>query len=122
MDDEKHLSGLRRDPGEPARPLNYVRPGASAPDRRPLPGIAGLAGGFAVFFGTVTAWWPIGRLSESGFFLGLLLVPIIALMVGLILRSAFGWRGVVAGVLIAMGLTILIPGIALLVICGGMRL
>jgi hypothetical protein len=49
-------------------------------------------------------------------------VPIIALMVGLILRSAFGWRGVVAGVLIAMGLTILIPGIALLVICGGMRL
>jgi hypothetical protein len=117
---ERTESSEGREP--PARPLDYVRPSTRAAERRPLPVIAGLAVGFAVFFGTVTAWWPIGRMSESAFFLGLAVVPSIALVVGLILRSTFGWRGVVAGVLIALGLTILIPGIALLVICGGMRL
>jgi len=105
----------------PARQLDYVRPGAAAPDRRPLPVIAGLAIGLAVFFGTAAVWWPIGRASEVTFIVGLAVVPLAALVVGLVLRGTFGWRGVVAGVLIALGLTILIPGIALLVICGGMR-
>ena len=110
--------GRSREP----RPLDYVRPATNAAEKRPLPVAAGLGVGFCVFLGTVAMWWPIGRASESGFFLGLGVVPLIALVVGAVLQGAFGWRGVVAGVLTAIGLAVLIPGVALLVICGGMRL
>jgi hypothetical protein len=107
---------------EPARPLDYVRPATNAADKRPLPVAAGMGVGFCVFLGTAAAWWPIGRMSESAFFLGLAAVPMLAMLFAAVLRATFGWRGVMAGVLTAIGLAVLIPGVALLVICGGMRL
>ena len=123
---------MTHDPGQPVpprepreetvRPLDYVRPTTTAADKRPLPVAAGMGVGFCVFLGTAAAWWPIGRMSESGFFLGLAAVPMLAMLFAGVLQATFKWRGVVAGVALALGLAVLIPGIALLVICGGMRL
>ena len=110
--------GRSREP----RPLDYVRPATNAAEKRPLPVAAGLGVGFCVFLGTVAVWWPIGRASGSAAIMGLAVVPLIAMVVAGVLQTAFGWRGVMAGVLLAVGLAVLIPGVALAVICGGMRL
>jgi hypothetical protein len=106
-----------------ARPLDYVGPRRPAPDRRPLPVGAGIAIGFCVLPATAAVWWAIVRASRDPAltWLGLLLVPVVSLVIALVLQSTFGWRGVLAGVLIAFGLFILIPGIALYVICGSMK-
>lgn len=109
-------------PNGPVRPLDYVRPTTPNPDRRPLPLAAGLGVGICVFLGTVAVWWPIGRASGSAAIWGLAVVPLIAMVVAAVLQATLGWRGVMAGVLIAIGLAVLIPGVALLVICGTMRL
>jgi hypothetical protein len=107
---------------EPARPLDYVRPTTPNPERRPFPVAAGMGVGFCVFLAAVAVWWPVGRGSAEGFALGLAGVPLIALVAAGLLQARLRWRGVVAGVLMAVGLAVLIPGIALAVICGGMRL
>jgi hypothetical protein len=100
-----------------------VRPSTRAADRRPLPIGAGIAIGFCVFPAMAAVWWAVVRASGDRALigLGLLLVPVVSLVIALVLQSTFGWRGVLAGVLIAFGLMVLIPGIALYVICGSMR-
>src|SRR4051812_5963516 len=116
------MAGPAGVPPASGRPLDYVRPTTNTADRRPFPVAAGMGVGFCVFQGTVAMWWPIARGSASTVILGLAVVPLIAMVVAGVLQATFGWRGVMAGVLMAVGLAVLIPGIALAVICGGMRL
>jgi len=109
------------EPELPVRPLDYVRPTTNTADRRPFPVAAGMGVGFCVFLGTVAVWWPIGRGSVNGAIMGLAAVPMLAMLFAGLLQVRFGWRGVMAGVMLAIGLAVLMPGIALVVICGGMR-
>lgn len=110
------------EPDVPPPPLDYVRPTTNTADRRRFPVAAGMGVGLCVFLATAAMWWPIGRLSVEAFALGLAGVPLIALLAAGVLQARLGWRGVVAGVLMGVGLAILIPAFTLLVICGGMRL
>jgi hypothetical protein len=109
-------------PEQPGRPLDYVRLGTAKPDASQFPAAAGFVVGFVLYFAIGVIWLGIGRVSDVNVVFGLAIVPLVSMVAASVLHGAFGWRGVVAGVLTAMGLSILIPGVAIMVICGTMRL
>ena len=106
-----------------ARPLDYVRPGYAGDRDEGLPVGVGFVIGVVLYVAVAGAWWVVasqaGHLSLA--LLGLAGVPVAAAVLGGILQASLGWRGVVAGVGAAVGLSLLLGCFGIMAICGAFR-
>jgi hypothetical protein len=105
----------------PVEPLQYQGPGIPDRDRDPLPYWASFLIGFAVFLvSSLIAWVTTERTGES--VVGhILLAPALALVVAGVLSATLRWRGVVAGTVAAICLSLLTCGVGIAVLCGGAK-
>src|SRR4051794_32517774 len=107
MSEEPGRRILPERPAESARPLEYTRRGYIDGYASPLPVAAGYAIGIGVYLACGACWWMAAASTRSlvgilcGLFGG---VPLLAMILAVYLQVRFEWRGVVAGVMTALGL------------------
>jgi len=96
-------------------PLEYQRPGAVPERRDPLP----FAASFVIGMGLFAVCCAIGWATRSGS--AIVLVPAIATGIACVMEFALRMRGVVAGTVAAIALSLLTCGVGIVLVCGHMK-